>query len=701
MTKIKKFITKAALVLFSALLAVGSAFAPATLAFAAPSSIYDRSSIEEDLAEVDLSAYPKVQNGKHRLLDGVGFVEYAYTSRSSQSQYFGLYFYVYNPSERELSTRAGAHVVNMAVKYNEYGEPVDYENCGLTLLDSTEDNRFLKFKLTNSTAAYERASGYAVEHDGERRYDIASFQLWFAGDRNATDSLAGDGKEERGITFRCTGYAEGCGPDQSAESTLKIEQSDLDTIELQVYSTFRRTQTSDKGPDHQYQLDTVYFAVPKRLSDEYGTLQRIKAEWYEFRTQPIVVTSNQDFYYDIRSYVGKQLPTYYESKTGKYTGWYDEELQWAWSDFNVRGMDGDNPDSGWWDPGIEYMWVYGLNWNYSSPTIRNFMDGYASNQGIRAFYYLLPTRNWTAISGYDPRSDYNDSIEGGKSALENYIYTYTNSYYNGKLTMKEGDISADLFTRGIDSDRLVNDERGVIQSGFDGKSVYDIDIDLDLNVMKSWSSTNPKWWQGRKKHSGQLWIDDPLPAEANRVIPPIEILSAGTDKLDGTDEEVAERLFIGVNEVSKGEYSLRQMYQDAVTIDPNDPNDEEMEVVLFHFATSDYHAGEGVIYSTGKNSIIAEEMYIAQEEIYLSFDIIQLTYSKDGYLKVIPVASSPIDIIDNPTPPVTFGGKDLNYDIMIGLGIIAGVSLIGLMIIGLKIGIEKYIESQNPMSYIK
>ena len=690
MTKIKKFITKAALVLFSALLAVGSAFAPATLAFAAPSSIYDRSSIEEDLAEVDLSAYPKVQNGKHRLLDGVGFMEYAYTFRASQSKYFGLYFYVYNPSERELSPRAGAHVVNMAVKYDEYGNPIDYENCDLTFLDSTDDNRFLKFKLTNSAAAYERASEYAEAHDGERRYDIASFQLWFAGDRNATDSLAGDGKEDLGITFRCTGYAEGCGPNRADESTLKIEQSNLDTIELEVYSTFRRTQTSNKGSKHQYQLDTVYFAVPKRLSIEYGTLQRIKAEWYEFRTQPIVVTSNQNFYYGVQNYVGKNLPTRYTS--GNYKGWYDADLDWAWTGDYV----GENNDF------LDWEWLTTVgphNWNASSPTIRNGGDYYWATDSYRAFYYLFPTKGWRDISSYDPRSDYISSGGVEKSVLENYIYSYNKSYDSGKLTMKEGAISADLFTRDIDPDRLVNDERGIIRSGFDGKSTYDIDIDLDINVMSSWSSTNPKWWQGATKHGGQLWLDDPLPDEVSRAIPPIEILSA--DKLAGSDEEVAERLFIGVHEVSGGEYSLRQMYQDAITIDPNDPNDEEKEVVLFHFATSDYLVTEIALLNTGKDSIIESQAYMAQEEIYLSFDIIQLTYSKDGYLTVIPVASSPIDIIDAITPPTRVGGKDLHYEIMIGLGIIAGVSFLGLLIIGLKYGIEKYVESQNPMNFIK
>ena len=190
----------------AAALAAGIVFAtgaaPATAVLADELTQFDQTKIEDDLKDVDLTIYGKDENGRHQLIDGSGFMEYAYSSDATVAgDYFGIYFYVYNPTEREVSTRAGANVVNMAVAYDAEGEPTEYANCALTVLDYTNNHRFYKFKLTNSAGAYDRAKAYASAHEGVRRYDIAGIQLWFAGDANATDEFPLN--TERGVTYRC------------------------------------------------------------------------------------------------------------------------------------------------------------------------------------------------------------------------------------------------------------------------------------------------------------------------------------------------------------------------------------------------------------------------------------------------------------------------------------------------------------------
>ena len=211
-------------------------------AFASEYVAYDNTDIESDLADIDVSAYPKDENGRHRLLDEVGFMEYAYSdSVFIADNYYGLYFYVYNPTEKPVVLAEGAHHVNMATEYDENGAPVDYDNCEITFLDATANNRFLKFKLTDSRAAYDREVSYAAKHDGERRYDIASIQLLFSGDDHATDSFTGvDNQEGVSFTYFCTGYSAGCGADPEAESTLDIQYKKLDTIGLDIQSTFEK-----------------------------------------------------------------------------------------------------------------------------------------------------------------------------------------------------------------------------------------------------------------------------------------------------------------------------------------------------------------------------------------------------------------------------------------------------------------------------
>lgn len=191
----------------------------------------------------------------------------------------------------------------------------------------------------------------------------------------------------------------------------------------------------------------------------------------------------------------------------------------------------------------------------------------------------------------------------------------------------------------------MNNENGVIQKGY---SYYDFDADVDLQTLKSWSDSDPSFWDN--------WINFGLgaaftggPSEASKTVAPIQILKASD--LTGTNTEIAERLSVNAADVD----SIKAEYNNAVTV--NGTNDEEMVVVLFRFATSDYYSeavdiiepNAGFLWS---DKHIKGEAYIAQESVFFDFDIIQLTFNKDGDYTVIPVVSSPIDVVNDITPPV-------------------------------------------------
>ena len=310
-------------------------------AFASEYVAYDNTDIESDLADIDVSAYPKDENGRHRLLDEVGFMEYAYSdSVFIADNYYGLYFYVYNPTEKPVVLAEGAHHVNMATEYDENGAPVDYDNCEITFLDATANNRFLKFKLTDSRAAYDREVSYAAKHDGERRYDIASIQLLFSGDDHATDSFTGvDNQEGVSFTYFCTGYSAGCGADPEAESTLDIQYKKLDTIGLDIQSTWYRTDRTDG--EMRYTLSSVYFAVDDRYITDYGTLQIVKAEWYEYKTTPILVTDSNQIETALTPYLGYTLP---QDEKGDYR---DTSVPFYFYEYLGPGDTADHHGLGW------------------------------------------------------------------------------------------------------------------------------------------------------------------------------------------------------------------------------------------------------------------------------------------------------------------------------------------------------------------
>ena len=99
--------------------------------------------------------------------------------------------------------------------------------------------------------------------------------------------------------------------------------------------------------------------------------------------------------------------------------------------------------------------------------------------------------------------------------------------------------------------------------------------------------------------------------------------------------------------------ALRDYFKDATTVSGKD--DEKKQVVLFRFATTDYYSAAVDIMEL--RTILPDkhtsgQAYRAWESVFFDFDIIQLSFQKDGKYTVIPAVASPIDIVNDITPPV-------------------------------------------------
>ena len=84
---------------------------------------------------------------------------------------------------------------------------------------------------------------------------------------------------------------------------------------------------------------------------------------------------------------------------------------------------------------------------------------------------------------------------------------------------------------------------------------------------------------------------------------------------------------------------LKRYYQDETQAD--------RRVILFRFASTDYFCG--IASPTG--ATVNPDTYVAQETVFLDFDIIELTFNRDGVYRVIPIVSSPQDFINSITAP--------------------------------------------------
>jgi len=587
-----------------------------TAVFAAENTTdFEQTDVLEDLLTSEINGnafeitdYPYNESGNVRI---IAFVEYCYSYRVNLRENYGLYLYIYNPKGIEIDDDSLQNTVQMAVRYDEGGKPVEYEKFALKLCSKVEKGDykglFYKFKIIDHPVD----GKYFAQrvNSNARRYDLSGIELLTEEETDLIDYALGG-------TYIFTGYAKGYGADVNAESTLECRVLDVETVSLSVKHTFYRSETSSLGVGHRNQLDTVYFSVPKRLIDDYGKLQRIKAEWYEYKTREILVTSNKDFYNITVKYIGKPVGSK-KNTNGLYE--YNADVSYS------LGI-----NAGDWGGGVN-----AAKWGW------NLGSGYLHKQ-CNVLYYMFLVNE---ISTYDPYSIRTSNGKVECSELYEWIRSYDKSFEHGRLAIKNGSISADLFCEDIDESRKIDSTNGKIQMGY---SYYDFDADVDTLTLSSWSENNPSFWEN--------WINFGLGAafkggvnEESRTVPPIQILRS--EDLIGTDSEIAERLLISITDVDR----LKKDFSDAVTVD--NLQDEEQVVVLFRFATSDYYSEYTDIIQLGKGLLgsdkhISGEAYIAQESVFLDFDIIQLTFNKEGDYTVIPAVSSPIDIVNDITSPI-------------------------------------------------
>jgi hypothetical protein len=212
--------------------------------------------------------------------------------------------------------------------------------------------------------------------------------------------------------------------------------------------------------------------------------------------------------------------------------------------------------------------------------------------------------------------------------LNNYIYNYNKSSFKGYLPHKTNQVSADLFMDTVDTGRT--------------KGYNDPNIDAgDLFNLLSYNDTHNFWatlmdyglWRA-------IWLavhPDDQESSHTEITPIQKITSAD---VAGTPSAIAERLLID----EAAAYNIKQ----AVSANP------KQTMVLFRFAHTDYFSKAITAYYPGSGGSKDGIAYMAKQTVFLDFDIIELTFNKEGVYTVIPVVSSPIDIMNDVTPPLEF-----------------------------------------------
>ncbi len=555
-------------------------------------------SIDTELNDIDLNMYPKNDNGTPQILE---FVEYGYTESIFDRNDYALYLYVYNPTCKALSTKADANTVNIATEYDTDNEPARYANIPLTYIDKTNgdnNNLFYKFRISD-ISMFEKTSD-------TRRYDIAGIQLRYMGEAYGKDYSVGG-------TWTFTGYGK----------DLTCKKTDLETVRLNVQSTYYRPEGTNDYSGSQDTLYSVYFAVPNYFIKNYGELYAVTAEWLYARLNPVLVVNDAQ--------INTELRSKYMGKTVVHGGEYD--LGFA-TDLKYNGPL--NSSSDW------FMWFANVMYNCPKDVpYRENLNRYDSQSGSIAdagfiFYEYINALYFSFCS-----PDLNDFTVKSED-----IRDYMLEYSKGKTDKVLDRYAAELFEY-YDKAKTVKTIRAT-----DTYSLKDTHI-------------GSSWWQ-------QMWgltvTDTYKDIEAIHAVKPSDFRSSSV-------------------ETCKGLYISDSDYNDFYAAYRDAENTDSTLMLFRFATDSNYRSERATVFRHADNADgfnkVTEDAYLATGvATYLDFDIIDLTFRRAGVYKTIPVVSNPTDIIPETTPPPgeEFGCQGLPTWLIIVIAVVCGIILLPVVI---------------------
>lgn len=415
-----------------------------------------------------------------------------------------------------------------------------------------------------------------------------------------------------GQTYTYKGYALGYGSELAASDTLSCKVDGFDKyLSLDVHSTFFRGKGTNGKKYIQDTLHSVYFSVPNEIIDEYGKMTAVHATWLNAYTAPALVTGNNSYYETMLNHIGENtgLPATYSDLKFKYSFRTEEDLV----DTSIGGV---------------HFSGYHSGYNYPSK-----LSSKITNH-IPVLYWLFKATNGNADTYDVPSED-----------ILSYMQRYS-AQHGGELV--NGRYSKDLFAS--------------VDNAF-----TDINIQADETYSLTSEVISKNFWE--KLFGGSH-------VEGIEVFDNIKAIEA----VDYNDIANLESV-----QVCKKYYVDDADYKEFKEFCQTSKRKDET-VYLFRYKQSEYFSAEvyegtwketwsfnaggaiiapGYVYSYQNDDTNA---FLMQQWVQLDFDIIDLTFTKDGVETVIPVIMSPMDIVaDGDHPVVTTPEPKDWWKILLGL----------------------------------
>lgn len=609
----------AVLVFFTLALLSWDMISTGLIAYAGDNDLkFDNTSIFDDLYgskddngnEFDLSNYPIDKDGE---LQFFSFVEYGYSYYANYEKNYALYLYLYNPQQLNFQTDLDANVVRMGVSYTTKDDNIvvsEYEDFKIVCVSRTTGdyaNLFYKFKVLDpNKKILSMAQAYEKEN-GCRRYDIAGVYL-----KTGKDDVTLD--KNIGRTYKCSGYMSTYGKDASNPSTFVCNVEKLETLDLKVYQTSYLTGVSSAGAYHHNNVSSVYFAIPQRVLDKYGSLWEIYAQWYECKTAPIFVTSNSNLYNGMKDL------THYSLSENKNKPRFDDSVPY----YFYYGMDS-NEGLGQVHSRTTYDWAYNL-YSYEEDYPSSSTHVTVSNSALN-LPYVFYSPSYTVNGAFNVINKQTVAGDVTSSQIRDYIQNYKSSNYVDWHTSRN--LASVLFVNTVDSARA---DKG-IKVGLN-KVRTNLGDTFDL---KSWNSEYGSWWDKLTQYGWSYPKNEVLDEQHTNVKPFEEVINTTLNSVT-----LSSDLLINENDVDSFKTFCNSSYA----------NDEVP--YLFRFAVSDYYSrplgygdSQNKVYKTEKES----DTYLAQETVFFDFNIITMTFKGKEDYYTLAVMHTPVDVIAGVEPP--------------------------------------------------
>lgn len=283
----------------------------------------DTTSVEQDLESINLDVDRYIENLNGAKTALVLTRESGYTEGGIASLYIYIYVsdFAYNTSAAYSDKLVFDLLkIKLASKIDENGRPISYIETFANYVSRSEDRHFYKFRIDGlSGFEWEKGRLYYIDSYSIAPSKIPDFGYVDSSGQYGSDLETLQNETRQSEVTRRGYYFTGT----EKRGTLGCDALQDTIIDLETKNTVYRTVSSDKGEDYQYDIFSVYFAVPNYYLEKYDYLNAITYKYYE-QLYNAVVTDKEEEYEAVQKMLGVDFSGDFKTGYGEiYAGVYN------------------------------------------------------------------------------------------------------------------------------------------------------------------------------------------------------------------------------------------------------------------------------------------------------------------------------------------------------------------------------------------